>query len=374
MARRARRSVGAEVAASAEASSDQTLDLELEAYAQIQALYSDLGESIEDALAGADDLTPSAPVWVLIAAMVAGTTSAAADIVGDLLVASAVLSLGALAVELGLIESTLAGKYDGTTEAAMSAIVIDAVTRDAVAQARQDGQELAARVLADIEAERARAASSAAPREDLTERVVAASRRGGNAQRQRARGLAIGTTNDARDAVMDQFNAELVVRGGTPLVRKQVLSVIDDRTTVVCLHAAGQVRDLDEPFDTLNGLLQRPPFHWGCRSLVVPFAPGMGQQYRAAANAELMRRPRAERRLGPDGEIGGRVPGVPPIEEEERLPEDLAADGTLDIEDVPLEHRLGYMRAHAGRFSVSPNREGGSWWVNDGRQSWLLRK
>lgn len=76
-----------------------------------------------------------------------------------------------------------------------------------------------------------------------------------------------------------------------PRLLKMVEAVIDDRTTQVCLHAAGQVRQIDEPFDTLTGQYQAPPFHRHCRSIVVAWVPGMVQPARDAANAELQRRP-----------------------------------------------------------------------------------
>lgn len=90
-----------------------------------------------------------------------------------------------------------------------------------------------------------------------------------------------------------------------------MVAVIDKRTTVVCLHAAGQIQPVDAPFETLAGLLEMPPFHIHCRSQVVPWMPGFGNDIRAEANAELMRRPLKQRRLGPGGEIGGRVPPLP---------------------------------------------------------------
>ncbi len=80
-----------------------------------------------------------------------------------------------------------------------------------------------------------------------------------------------------------------------PIVLKQVVSVIDSRTTLICLHAAGQIQAVDDQFETLNGDYDRPPFHVHCRSVSVPWVPGMGNDIAAAANAELQRRPIGQR-------------------------------------------------------------------------------
>lgn len=79
---------------------------------------------------------------------------------------------------------------------------------------------------------------------------------------------------------------------------------------MVCLRAAGQTRKVDEPFDVLTGSFMEPPFHYGCRTTVAPWVPGMISDQKKLANAEIMRRPRSERRFGPGG-YEGRLPGVP---------------------------------------------------------------
>jgi hypothetical protein len=94
----------------------------------------------------------------------------------------------------------------------------------------------------------------------------------------------------------------------TDLVRKQVVAVIDERTTTVCLHAAGMIMEVGEPFETLAGDFMAPPFHVHCRSIMRPWMSGFLSKIREEANAELQKRPKAQRRLGPDGEIGGRIP------------------------------------------------------------------
>lgn len=91
---------------------------------------------------------------------------------------------------------------------------------------------------------------------------------------------------------------------------QQLEAVIDERTTMVCLRASGQIVPVGEPFDTLMGDLMAPPFHVHCRSVVVPWMPGFVSDTRAAANAEIARRPPKEKRFGPDG-YGGRLPPPP---------------------------------------------------------------
>lgn len=99
-------------------------------------------------------------------------------------------------------------------------------------------------------------------------------------------------------------------RRRVPQLRKQYISVIDSRTTMVCLDAAGQIRDLDEPFETLAGPVQAPPTHIHCRSVVLPYLPGVIAEQRDDANAEILRRPRREKRKGPGG-FEGPIPPPP---------------------------------------------------------------
>lgn len=95
------------------------------------------------------------------------------------------------------------------------------------------------------------------------------------------------------------------------LILKQVISVIDKRTTMVCLRVAGQIVAVDQPFSTLMGDLMAPPFHVHCRSIVVPWMKGFVSDVRTDANAEIKRRPAKQRRYGPDG-YGGSLPPRPP--------------------------------------------------------------
>lgn len=102
----------------------------------------------------------------------------------------------------------------------------------------------------------------------------------------------------------------------SPVVMMQVVSVIDSRTTTICLHAAGQIAEPWTPFQTLNGEFYSPPFHIHCRSIVQPWQPGYVSDVRGQANAELQRRPMKQRRIGPDGETGSKPPpqgGNPPV-------------------------------------------------------------
>lgn len=80
-----------------------------------------------------------------------------------------------------------------------------------------------------------------------------------------------------------------------PLLQKQVVAVIDSRTTYICLHAAGQIQPLDADFQTLAGDFTAPPFHRHCRDLIRPYMPGFVDDQRARSNAELQRRPKAKR-------------------------------------------------------------------------------
>jgi hypothetical protein len=100
-----------------------------------------------------------------------------------------------------------------------------------------------------------------------------------------------------------------------PLVLKQVVAVIDERTTIICLAAAGQIQPLEEPFATKNGLFDHPPFHISCRDVVVPWMAGFVNEERAKANAELKRRPASERRKA-DPRFGGKA--GPPAYDENR--------------------------------------------------------
>lgn len=112
---------------------------------------------------------------------------------------------------------------------------------------------------------------------------------------------------------------------------KQLIPVIDKRTTVVCLMAAGQTELVEDPFDTIAGDFMAPPFHIHCRSIIAPYLPGMVQDLRKLANKELQTRPKAERRRGPNGELGARIP--PP--DSGNLPTGYSRPGSAEAAWIP---------------------------------------
>jgi hypothetical protein len=90
-------------------------------------------------------------------------------------------------------------------------------------------------------------------------------------------------------------------------VFKQLDAVIDGRTTVICLHAAGQIQPVGSPYNTLAGEFDEPPFHVHCRSVSVPYLPGMTATVRDLANQELLRRPARQRAVA-DSRSPSRIP------------------------------------------------------------------
>lgn len=84
-----------------------------------------------------------------------------------------------------------------------------------------------------------------------------------------------------------------------PLLLKQVVVIIDSRTSIICLDAAGQTKPVGEPFQTLNGRFDHPPFHIHCRSTSRPWLSGMVSDYKEAAKQELARRAPRDRRRTP---------------------------------------------------------------------------
>ena len=391
MAQRPRRSAGADVSASAEQLSDSTLDAEEEAFVEIDAAYSTAAEVVAELISTARDLSSRSPVWPAVHAAIVAAAISSTTAVARLLSTSTSSAARTLAEQLAVIEATLPARFAGTAQAALGAVASEdaaesareafaAVVDDVVASTVDAIDEEVARWRVDRGPDR----RTAPDPERLVDRLTSdrsprgVVRRPASSVRSAARAQSIGATNDLMSAGIGSFNTEATRRGleGDP-IRKQVLAHIDSGTTVVCLHAAGQIRDVDEPFDTLAGEFARPPFHWGCRSLVIPWARGMVQPHRDAANDELKRRPEAERRIGPGGEVGGRIPGSPedrdPLGVDE-LPDDFVDDPDLDLDDVPNELRLPYMRAHPERFSIYATAPG-SWWVTDSAGTrWNLRK
>lgn len=138
-----------------------------------------------------------------------------------------------------------------------------------------------------------------------------------------------------------------------PQLRKQLVAVVDHSTTMICLDAAGQIRDLDKPFRTLVGDFQHPPFHRWCRTVVIPYLPGFVTDERTDANTEINRRPLEQRRKGPAG-VGARaIPGPHDATHERRLdvlPGDLDLDtayaSLLAPLNPPSEDRANSLRRY----------------------------
>lgn len=106
------------------------------------------------------------------------------------------------------------------------------------------------------------------------------------------------------------------------------------------------------PFETINGVFEAPPFHIHCRSIVVPWMPGMINDERAIANAELQRRPKKDRDArgfggmpgpegGPSGPLsptgpdtgGSYVPKASGREVAEDLVDTLRKAGAIDVDE-----------------------------------------
>jgi hypothetical protein len=68
---------------------------------------------------------------------------------------------------------------------------------------------------------------------------------------------------------------DLEVAPPSRVPQKVLYALLDDNTTIVCMDANGQVRDLYQDFDTLNGTFPYPPFHYSCRTLVDFTGPGI---------------------------------------------------------------------------------------------------
>ena len=53
-----------------------------------------------------------------------------------------------------------------------------------------------------------------------------------------------------------------------PKVVREWISTLDNRTTLICLDAHGQVVEEDELFVLINGAFRQPPAHYSCRAIV----------------------------------------------------------------------------------------------------------
>jgi hypothetical protein len=85
---------------------------------------------------------------------------------------------------------------------------------------------------------------------------------------------------------------------------KQLHVVIDNRTSMVCLDVVGQIKHIDEPFQTLLGEFDTPPFHIHCRTAVAVWLPGFRVDARRQANLEIQRRTAKQR----DRDAARRIP------------------------------------------------------------------
>lgn len=126
---------------------------------------------------------------------------------------------------------------------------------------------------------------------------ISLARQGANSAELMARRTVIEANNASRQLVYEQAKEQ--VEG---LKKQLVAAVQPDRTTVTCLKAHGQIREINEPY-TLTGKprfarkIMYPPFHWRCRSSSVAYHPQFEQgtqmtteAMREAAQKELARR------------------------------------------------------------------------------------
>lgn len=123
-----------------------------------------------------------------------------------------------------------------------------------------------------------------------------------------------------------------------PVLFKQLVAVLDSRTTFVCLKAAGQIQPLDDPFTTLNGEFDSPPFHISCRTMVAPYMTGFVNEQRTLANKELQRRPREKRdwRKGKNPPpADGNPPKGGPKTPKPSGPKPTSRSAALDIVETP---------------------------------------
>jgi hypothetical protein len=132
-----------------------------------------------------------------------------------------------------------------------------------------------------------------------------------------------------------------------PLLQKQLLAVVDSATTMICLQADGQIRDVGEPFTTLAGPYMLPPFHIHCRSIAVPYVQGVIRRLRKDANAEIRRRPLKEKRRGPTG-FEGRLPPRPPVDAPPQVAPDLVRPAPATTGRRSRDRLLGWLPSLAG--------------------------
>ena len=76
----------------------------------------------------------------------------------------------------------------------------------------------------------------------------------------------IESANAASNVQYSAFNKRCEDAKIETRIKKQVIAQIDDRTTITCISANGQIQEVDKPFDTDQGQLDYPPFHCSCRT------------------------------------------------------------------------------------------------------------
>lgn len=78
----------------------------------------------------------------------------------------------------------------------------------------------------------------------------------------------IESSNKAAEWQYGDFNERVSKAGIDVKLDKQAIAHLDNRTTLCCTLVHGQIKKLDEPFETLNGDIMEPPFHVHCRTSV----------------------------------------------------------------------------------------------------------
>jgi hypothetical protein len=104
----------------------------------------------------------------------------------------------------------------------------------------------------------------------------------------------IQANNNARQIFIDRA-AEQV-----PGLARQVVARIGGDTTKLCLRAHGQIQPIGKPFELSSGppdpfqrKMMAPPFHWNCRTSVVPYHPRF-EQTSSLTTADMITAAQAE--------------------------------------------------------------------------------
>lgn len=122
-----------------------------------------------------------------------------------------------------------------------------------------------------------------------------------------SRGLTSAELFARRAVIQANTNARLYgmqqAKQQVPELKKQAVAAISSKTTKLCLRVHGQIQDIDKPFELARGepapfqrKMMGPPFHWNCRTSVVPYHPKFESgnmktsDMKSAAAAELKKR------------------------------------------------------------------------------------